>query len=404
MRVLDFTSLVLPLSLLTSVTAAPSASGSSKPSTNYINWRKSSFTGVNLGGWFVQEKFIDTGFWNANFGNASDEWTACKNLGAQCSTVLEKRYATWVNKSLIDTLGKSGVTILRIPSTYAAWISVPNSQLYHGKQLTYLRTITDYAISKYNMHIILDLHSLPGGVNGLEIGERVGGRDWFNSTTNLQYSLQTVDAVLKFITSSKYPSHFSLEPVNEPVDNPDFSQFGTPNALTPSGTAWVNKYYQAVVARARKVDKRIPVMLHDAFKSPEFWSSYFDPAKDNIVFDSHNYWFPAARMANSQNVTTLICEDAQKAKASKFPVFVGEWSLEVAFNNTLKSRERNLKTAIKAWNKYGQGSAFWTAKVTSPDALVAGEGSKTDYWSWVEYARLGFFDEGRKVKGQDCKG
>ncbi|PSK57833.1 hypothetical protein B9Z65_9035 [Elsinoe australis] len=401
MRLLDYSSVLLPLSLIPSAIAAPSNTYSSTPSTKYVNWRKSSFTGVNLGGWFVQEKFIDTGFWNANFGNASDEWTACKNLGSKCSTVLEKRYSTWIDKSVIDTLAKSGVNILRIPTTYAAWIKVPGSQLYHGNQKKYLRTITDYAINKYDMHIIIDLHSLPGGINGLEIGERVGGRDWFNSTSNLKYSLDTVDAVLAFIQASKYPSHFTLEPINEPSDNTDFSQFGGPNALTPSGVPWVLKYYNAVLAHTKKVDKRIPVMLMDTFKSPEFWSAYFNTT-ENIVFDTHNYWFPTARGANSQNVTTLICQDAAKDKVTKFPVFVGEWSLEVGYNNTLKLRERNLKTAINAWKASGAGSAFWTAKVTSPDALVAGEGSKTDYWSWVQFAKLGFFDKGRKEKGLTC--
>ncbi|KAF2221338.1 endo-beta-1,3-glucanase [Elsinoe ampelina] len=400
MRVLDFTSLLLPLSLLSPTAAAPSSD--SKPSTKYVNWRKASFTGVNLGGWFVQEKFIDTTFWNASFGSAPDEWTGCKNLGAQCGPVLEKRYSTFITKDTIDTLGSSGVTILRIPTTYAAWISVPGSQLYHGNQLKYLRTITNYAINKYNMHIILDLHSLPGGTNGLEIGERFGGYDWFNSSSNLNYSLSTVSAVLNFITTSKYPSHFTLEPINEPSDNRDLSNFGTPNALLPAGTEWVLNYYRSVLALAKKADKRIPVMLYDTFKSPEFWSQYFDPAKDNVVFDTHNYWFPAARGANSRNVTALICQDAQKPRASKFPVFVGEWSLEVAFNNTLKLRERNLKTAVKAWTQYGAGSAFWTAKVTSDDLLVPGEGSKTDYWSWVEFVRLGFFKEGRKVKALTC--
>ncbi|PNS13845.1 hypothetical protein CAC42_1336 [Sphaceloma murrayae] len=397
MRFLDYTSLLLPLASLPLVSAAPS---SSTPSTKYLNWRKGNFVGVNLGGWLVQEEFIDSGFWSANFGNASDEWTGCKALGSKCGSVLEARYGSWVDKALIDTLAKSGVNVLRIPTTYAAWISVPGSQFYHGKQRQYIRTITNYAIKKYNMHIILDLHNLPGGINGLGIGERTGGYDWFNSTTNLQYSLDTVDAVLSFIQASKYPSHFTLEPINEPVDNRNFQFFGTPLSLSDSGVQWVLKYYKAVLERVKKVDKRIPVMLFDTFKSPEFWSAYFDKS-ENIVIDTHNYWFPTSRGVNSKNVTKLICEDAQKAKTSKFPVFVGEWSLEVGYNNSLALRERNLKTALKAWD-IGVGGAFWTAKVTSDDIKVAGEGSKTDYWSWVEYARLGFFDKNRKVKGLTC--
>jgi uncharacterized protein involved in high-affinity Fe2+ transport len=34
-------------------------------------------------------------------------------------------------------------------------------------------------IEKYDMHIILDIHSLPGGINGLDIGEAVGHWGWY---------------------------------------------------------------------------------------------------------------------------------------------------------------------------------------------------------------------------------
>lgn len=75
---------------------------------------------------------------------------------------------------MINTKQLTGIDTLRIPTTYAAWVVVPSSQLYHGNQQTYLKTITDYAIQTYGMRVILGLHSLPGGVNSLDIGEALG--------------------------------------------------------------------------------------------------------------------------------------------------------------------------------------------------------------------------------------
>lgn len=69
------------------------------------------------------------------------------------------------------------------------------------------------------MHIIIDLHNLPGGVNYLDIGEHVGNDGWFQNETNLEYSYQAVSQVLDFIQASAYPTYYTLEPINEAMDN-----------------------------------------------------------------------------------------------------------------------------------------------------------------------------------------
>jgi aryl-phospho-beta-D-glucosidase BglC (GH1 family) len=147
-----------------------SAAAPKHTSVESVDWTSFNATGVNLGGWFVQEKTVDTGFWADFAGDKSDEWgvwTADKT----CRTALERRYATWIATCDIDHLAAAGVTLLRIPTNYATWIEVPGSQLYHGNQLEYLKKTTTHSIAKYGMHVILDLHSLPGGLNGLDIGE-----------------------------------------------------------------------------------------------------------------------------------------------------------------------------------------------------------------------------------------
>jgi len=96
--------------------------------------------------------------WDQYAPNALDEWTFCETLGNQCGPVLEARYTSFLNTSTIDQLASVGVNTLRIPTTYAAWVKVPGSQLYTGTQQIHLRLITDYAIAKYNMHIIVSIN------------------------------------------------------------------------------------------------------------------------------------------------------------------------------------------------------------------------------------------------------
>lgn len=41
---------------------------------------------------------------------------------------------------------------------------------HFNRAVEFLRHISEYAIERYGMHIFVGLHSLPGGVNNLDIG------------------------------------------------------------------------------------------------------------------------------------------------------------------------------------------------------------------------------------------
>jgi aryl-phospho-beta-D-glucosidase BglC (GH1 family) len=357
-------------------------------STQYLNWKTFNSTGVNIGGWLEQESTIDTTWWANYSGGAVDEWGLCANLGSQCGPVLEQRYATWITTADIDTLAAAGINTLRIPTTYAAWVKVPGSQLYSGGQTSFLNNISSYAISKYGMHIIIDIHSLPGGVNGLPVGEAEGHYGWFNNSTALNYSLQAVDAVINFINNSEFPQSFTIEPINEPADFKNTTLFGTPACLTDSGAQWLASYIHQVITKVQAVNDKIPVMFQGSFKGEEYWSSNFT-AGTNLVFDVHNYYFDG-RPVSSSNLTKYICEDAiNSAGDGKFPVFVGEWSIQAKIDNTYSSREESLQTGLAAWKKYTRGSSYWTAKF-SGNATVNGQGTQADYWSYENFIQLGY--------------
>lgn len=316
-----------------------------------------------------------------------DEWTWCKNLGTQCGPVLEEHYASYITTGFIDKLASVGTTVIRIPTTYAAWVTVPGSELYTGNQIKYLSKIATYAIKKHGMHVLIDLHSLPGGINALTIGEATGHLGWFNSTTNLDYSLQAVDKVLDFIVSSGHQNHFTLEPINEPMDN--LSAAFTPGSLSATGLQWVKKYFDLVIEHTEAVNPKIPVALQ-TFQTEAFWSSQF--AKDkNIVFDQHIYYFEN-KAVSSANVSVSFCKDAQTyAGDGVFPVFIGEWAIQTGGYNSLADRERNLKTAQYTWNKYAHGSAMWTGRHFG-NVPVNGEGVLRNYWNYEDFIDLGFVE------------
>lgn len=280
----------------------------------------------------------------------------CKLLGRRCKAVFHSRYASFLNFTTIDDLASVGVNTLRIPTTYAAWVRVPGSELLSGYQVQFMDRIINYAVGKYNMHIIIGLHSLPGGVNSLDIGEALGHDAWFFNQTNLEYSWIAVDRILDYVKASPLGlNKFSISPINEASDT-NLVGFGTAAGLTYEGAAWVSKYLHGVLDRIKEVDSRIPMIVQDCFKGVDFWTSYFD-ATDNVVMSPHVYYFAAAGVY-ANFVAPAICGQAQSiATQDKFPNFVGEWSLQTRYNNTFAGREEIFNTQRYAWNRYLSGGS-----------------------------------------------
>lgn len=373
----------------------------------YIDWNTFKANGVNLGGWLVQEWSSDQTWWYEQVPESSDvprdEWNLCMYLGDKCGPVLEERYASYYSTADIDKLASVGVNLLRIPTNYQAWIDVPWSALYHGNQLKYLKKIADYAIKKYNMHVIIDLHSLPGGTNGWDHGEAIGHYGWWQNKTNLELSLQVVQESLNFIQDSGHPNAYTLAIINEACDNG--TAFGTGYTVTAEGTNWMITYLNAVLKLVKKTNSKIPIMLQDSFMGEAYWSPLIE-AGANVVYktlssfhdavltqlfkviDTHIYFFSLSD-TYSKYVTYSICgSNGYYAGDGKFPVFIGEFSDEIEYNNTLADRKINFDTQRYAFAYYTSGSAFWSARQLGIQE-VSGEGHRTDYWSY-----LGLIDAG----------
>jgi hypothetical protein len=137
-----------------------------------------------------------------------------------------------------------------------------------------------------------------------------------------------------------------------------------------------------VFKKVEKLNKKIPVMLQDNFKGPDFWAPFFDSSK-NLVIDAHVYYFAAAG-TYAQYVAPTVCGQSSYLKtiSNKFPTFVGEWSLQTMYNNTFAARKLLFDTQRYAWQKDLAGGSFWTAVTYTMDK-VDGEGVQQDYWGYT---------------------
>ncbi|GAA5851598.1 hypothetical protein JCM8547_001143 [Rhodosporidiobolus lusitaniae] len=365
-------------------------------STKFPGWKKWKANGVNLGTWLEIETNYAPSAIPAEF---NEEWTYCETVGkAVCGPVLEKHYDTWVTPSDVDLLSKYGVNTLRIPTTYAAWYDVPGSQLYHGNQQKKLRAVTEKATAK-GMHVIIGLHSLPQGVNFLQIGEASGHEGWWFNQTAFDYSLKVVSGVLDFIQSSSNPSMYTIAPINEPSNS--IQTFASPNTVHyPDGVNWLMTYLRAVYAMIEERKMGTWLMQNDAFMGASYWAPLWDKS-DRIVIDSHFYFF-AASGVYATYTGQIACGQAQAAAEVDIPIFVGEWALQSYYNNSLALRGEIFNTQLYAWQTYLQGGAFWSFRYEGTDNVSSGEGATKDYWSYKNLIADGVVPAGGKIVGSYC--
>ena len=84
--------------------------------------RVCSTSGVNIGGWLVLESWITPQLYADNgVKTGLGEWGFCQHVGkANCSSVLNQHWDTWVTFDHLKTLASVGVNWLRVPVGY--WI------------------------------------------------------------------------------------------------------------------------------------------------------------------------------------------------------------------------------------------------------------------------------------------
>ncbi|KAH8655390.1 glycoside hydrolase superfamily [Xylariales sp. PMI_506] len=350
----------------------------------FENWRTFKANGVNLGDWFVLEPVIDPSFFTDNgVGDALDEYTFCKDLGlCKCGQLLEERYATWFTTQDVDMFADYGINLLRIPLGYWAFIKPVNGDYYHhGRQLYYAAQLANYAIEK-GMHIIIDLHGLPGGQNGLDNCGRTDALDWWYNSTNMEYSLQVVDKATEFILNQPHPEQYTLALINEPLP---FGLATDISNITAPQYEYVNEYYhQAInVVRQKDTNHAIPIMLTDCLNGPADWAPYWNGSEDpNLVWDTHMYFWYGADYP--QSAPYSACYLAKLYTNFTIPVLVGEWSLLASFYNTADDQTRSefFYSQRDAYLKYLQGGSFWNGKWVSDLIVGTDNSTQPEFWSF----------------------
>ena len=268
---------------------------------------------------------------------------------------------------------------------------------YHtGSQLLAFSNIAQYAISR-GMHVIVDLHGLPGGQNGLDNQGKTNQLEWWHSEANFDASIKMVKLATDWILLQPNSHQFTLSLINEPL--PALYHFGQ----IDESFAYLNKYYNASLTAIRKKSASLPIMFSDGFSGPQVWEQWWPQTDINIVWDTHIYFFQDKQY--SWDAPYSACYLAKSYATAINPVFIGEWSIQAGTLNRADDGSRKIffQTQLQAYLGMLAGGAFWNGKHDGT-VVVGDDGSKQpSYWSWEVLAKEGIIPKaGETVVAATC--
>lgn len=237
--------------------------------------------GINIGGWLSIEPFITPSLFDPYDSklNVIDEFSLCFHLGSSgAAQVLEKHYATFINRQSFADIQDAGFDHVRIPFSYWAVTTYAGDPYVPKISWRYLLRGIEYA-RQHGLRVNLDLHAVPGSQNGWNHSGRQGPIGWLNGTDgalNGQRSLDLHGQLSAFFAQARYRNVVGLYGL---VNEPKMTRLVTDDVL-----AWTQK----AVATVRQNGITQAIVFGDGFLGLPHWQGKLQ-GLDGLVLDAHQY-------------------------------------------------------------------------------------------------------------------
>lgn len=339
-------------------------------------------TGVNLGGWLLQE------YWMCPVkGNSEvEKWTHLETI-----EVLENRFGTERTQELIDTYEKNwiveedihriaeiGCNVIRVPFWYRNFMSDADGtwlteDMGDNPGFQRLDWIIDMA-EKYGLYVILDMHGCPGGQTMDHVAGSARKSELFSNKVYQDAMEELWVAIAQRYQGNPVVAAYDI--MNEPMAQADSVDTDPRNLI-----------YDHMIKAIRKVDSEHIVIVEGIWTL----SVLPKPAEsgwDNVVYAVHLYGHDDVRD---------VCQMYREySDAHKIPVYIGEYS-DMDF--------------LKYCQELGVNSTSWTYKGNKEtedtwfmyyaDRMLAADVCQEPYWliklKWGNCLKTKYFQKNEKI-------
>lgn len=293
--------------------------------------------GVNLGNWLVLEKWMSPALFEGT--TAADEYYLSRQLSKE---VYEARIrvhrSEYITERDFAQIRSFGMNMVRIPVPYFIFGDCP----------PFLGCIEelDKAFAwaeRYELKVLIDLHTVPGSQNGFDNGGLSGVCKWAQQPESVEFTLRVLEKL-----SERYAGHpalWGIELVNEPLlesawDSMNVEErYPAVDKEMAEGTApvtleFLKAFYEEAYRRMRVyLPKEKAIVIHDGYDLGA-WKGFMQEEEfQNVVLDTHQYLMFAEQNGCEQTLEAYVryaketLEPMIEEMTQYFPVICGEWCL-----------------------------------------------------------------------------
>lgn len=293
--------------------------------------------GVNLGNWLVLEKWMSPALFDGT--TAEDEYYLPSQLSPEVYEARIKVHRSeYISERDFACIKRMGMNAVRIPVPYFIF----------GDRPPFIGCIEelDKAFSwaeKYDLKVLVDLHTAPLSQNGFDNGGISGVCKWSQTPEEVEFVLNVLEKLAMRYGQRK--SLLGIEPINEPITEPMWESMDVPNRYPavdkelaagsgPNTLEFLHKFYMDAYDRIRPhMGEDKFVVFHDGFQM-KVWKEFLTQSKfQNVILDTHLYLMLAEINGCEQTIEgyrNYIREHFAKdfAEVQEYvPVICGEWCM-----------------------------------------------------------------------------
>jgi endoglucanase len=301
--------------------------------------------GVNLGGWFVMEKWMAP----LDSGSLPDTYAVIQELDTRFGVAKEqsliKTYQTnWITVTDLDDIRDAGFNVVRVPVWWGQFYPLGDISDAGWRADAFERL--DWLVAKCaarGLYVIIDMHGVVGG-QSLSDDTGQAGRNTYWTDGNAQGNTATM--------WRQIANHFKGNPtiagydlINEPIG-------------TPSNDAAVNAQ-DSLYKTVRSADPDHMVFMEGTWGSWN-WSMLPPPSQHgwtNVVYEMHEYQYANSGSAGVEAGADRQVADFNAHASWNVPGFIGEF-------NDFGNDAATWQYTVDAYNKAGLSWTMWSYKAT----------------------------------------
>jgi aryl-phospho-beta-D-glucosidase BglC (GH1 family) len=313
--------------------------------------------GVNLGGWFIMEKWMSP----LDRGSLPDTYSVIAQLdrrfGIATEQSLVKTYQqSWITTTDLDDIRDAGFNVVRVPVWWGQFYPVANVNNggWRADAFEMLNWLVANCATR-GLYVIIDMHGVVGGQSvSDDTGQANRNSYWSNGNDQGNTAFMWWQIANHFKGNATVAGY---DLINEPVG-------------TPSNQAVVSAY-DSLYRTVRSADPDHMVFMEGTWGSWN-WSMLPPPTQygwTNVVYEMHEYQYSNQSASGVIAGANRQVADFNSHAGWNVPGFIGEF-------NDFGNDAATWQATVNAYNAAGLSWTMWSYKAT--------HGLRPDSWGYYD--------------------